>query len=106
MLASPPGSAGAARAACVPGVLDDEGVVVVLARQGAGDRAPVEEERRRRADAHPRRGLDVLADAGPGGRVAEAGRERRDVEPELARVAEQALPLEVLVVVEEHVVVF
>src|SRR5947209_19988596 len=105
MLASPPGSAGAARAACVPGVLDDEGVVVVLARQGAGDRAPVEEERRCRADADPCRGVDVLADAGQRGGVAEAGRERRHVESQLAGVAEQALPLEVLVLLEERGVV-
>src|SRR5207249_11239361 len=107
MLSRPPGSAGALRAARLPGMLlDDERVVVVDAvGERADDRAPVEEERRGGVDPDPRPGLDVLADARARRRVVEARGERLHVEPELARVAEEALALEVLVVLEEDVVV-
>src|SRR5439155_1123876 len=106
-LSRPPGSAGALRPARLPGMLlDDERVVVVDAvGERADDRAPVEEERRGGVDPDPRPGLDVLADARARGRVVQAGAERLHVEPELACVAEEALALEVLVVLEQDVVV-
>src|SRR5213596_2279266 len=99
------GSAGALRAARLPGMLlDDERVVVVDAvGERADDRAPVEEERRGGVDPDPRPGLDVLADARARGWVVQAGAERPHVEPELAGVAEEALALEVLVVLEQDV---
>src|SRR3989441_6388834 len=107
MLSRPPGSAGALRAARRPGMLlDDERVVVVDAvGERPGDRPAVEEERRGGIDPGARAGLDVLADAREGRGVVQAGCERGQIEPELARVAEEALPLEVLVVLEEDVVV-
>src|SRR2546428_6308431 len=107
MLSRPPGSAGALRAARRPGMLlDDERVVVVDAvGERPGDRPAVEEERRGGIDPGARAGLDVLADAREGRGVVQAGCERGQVEPELARVAQEALPLEVLVVLEEDVVV-
>src|SRR3989442_2682954 len=100
------GSAGALRTARPGMLLDDERVVVVDAiGERAGDRASIEEERRGGVDPDARAGLDVLADARARRRVVEAGSERLHVEPELARVAEEALALEVLVVLEEDVVV-
>src|SRR5919197_947617 len=107
MVSRSPGSAGAARALRVGGMLfDDERVLVVDAvGESPRDRAPIEEERRGAVDSGARSRLDVLADAREGGGIVEAGGERAQIEPELARVAEQALALEVLVVLEEDVVV-
>src|SRR3989449_7101018 len=107
MLSRPPGSAGALRAARLPGMpLDDERVVVVDAvGERPGDRPAVEEERRGGIDPDARSRLDVLADAREGRGIVQAGCERGQVEPELARVAEEALPLEVLAILEEDVVV-
>src|ERR671930_335428 len=92
MVSRSPGSAGAARARRVGGMLFDDERVVVVDAVGESPGA--------------RTGLDVLADAREGGGIVEAGGERAQIEPELARVAEQALALEVLVVLEEDVVVF
>src|SRR5207244_8791930 len=79
----------------------------VVDRGGArpGARPAVEEERRGGIDPDARSRLDVLADAREGRGIVQAGCERGQVEPELARVAEEALPLEVLAVLEEDVVV-
>src|SRR2546428_8272860 len=90
MLSRRPGSAGALRARRVPGVLlDDERVVVVDAvGERPGDRPAVEEERRGGIDPDARSRLDVLADALEGRGIVEAGCERGQVQPDLARVAE------------------
>src|SRR2546427_8353663 len=107
MLSRPPGSAGALRAARLPGMVLDDGRVVVVDAAGdrAGSRRAVEEGRGGGLAPAARPRLDVLADAREGRGIVQAGCERGQVEPELARVAEEALPLEVLVVLEEDVVV-
>src|SRR5207247_9785249 len=107
MLSRPPGSAGALRAARLPGMLlDDERVVVVDAVGGRpGDHPAVEEERRGGIDPDARSRLDVFADAREGRGIVQAGCERVQVEPERARVAEEAVPLEGRVACEEGVVI-
>src|SRR5439155_19167633 len=86
-------------------LLDDERVVVVRPVQLARDGPAVDEERRRRVDAGAVADVHVLADARPGGGIVETSAKRREVEAEVPRVAEQALALEVLVILEQHVVV-
>src|SRR5438552_9605406 len=89
----------------VPVLLDDESIVEVRPVESSLDRAAIDEERWRRRDTHARPRLHVHPDARPRRRVIEAGPESRDVEVELARVAEEALALEVIVILEEEVVV-
>ena len=89
----------------VPVLLDDESIVVVRPVESSLDRAAIDEERGRRRDTHARPRLHVHPDARPRRGVVEAGPERRDVEVEVARVAEEALALEVIVILEEEVVV-
>src|SRR5262245_25518306 len=84
-------------------LLDDEGVVVVVAIERALDRPAVEEDRRRRRDADAGRGRDVLADPRQRRRIVEADAEGAEVEAQLSRVAEQALAIEMLVGLEEDV---
>src|SRR2546425_11233707 len=86
-------------------LLDDEGIVVVRPVEGPLDRATIDEEGGGGGDAHARPRLHVHPDARLRGGVVEAGPERRDVEGEVARVAEEALALEAGGILEEEVVV-
>src|SRR5262249_27726323 len=86
-------------------LLDDEREIVVRPLERALDATAVDEDGGRRLDAQARTRADVLRDAGHGGGVVEAGAELRDVEAEVARVAEEAVAVEGLLMLEEQVVV-
>src|SRR2546430_14206534 len=86
-------------------LLDDERVVVVCGVERARYLPTVEEQRRRGVDAHAVADVDVLPDTRAGGGVVEAAAKRRELEAELTRVAKETFALEMLVVLEEHVVV-
>ena len=66
--------------------------------------AAVDEERRRARDAAEVGAVDVLRDPGSAGALAERVGELLDVEPELLGVADEILPLELVLVREEQVV--
>src|SRR6184192_448609 len=86
-------------------LLDDERVLVVRAVERARYLSTVEEQRRRGVDTHAVADVDVLPDARAGGGIVEAAAKRRELEAELTRVAKETFALEMLVVLEEHVVV-
>src|SRR2546428_9532885 len=77
----------------VPVLLDDESIVVVRPVESSLDRAAIDEERGRRRDTRARPRLHVHPDARPRRGVVEAAPERRDVEVEVARVAQEAVAL-------------
>src|SRR5262249_27246725 len=78
---------------------------VVRPVEGPLDGAAVDEEGGGRGDARARPRLHVGTDARPRGRFVEAGAEGRDVEVEVPRVAEEAVALQGLVILEQEVVV-
>src|SRR5262249_53580775 len=86
-------------------LLDDDGEVVVRTLERSLDPPSVDEDGGRRLDAEAGAGADVLRDAGHRGGVVEAGPELGDVEVEVARIAEQAVAVERLLMLEEQVVV-
>src|SRR5262249_45366581 len=102
------GSAPAPRRLCAArlGVLlDGERVVVVRPLERTLDATAVDEDGGCRLDAQVRTCADVLGDASHGGGIVETGPELRDVEVEVARVAEEAVAVERLLMLEEQVVV-
>src|SRR5262249_58799244 len=87
-------------------LLDDDREVVVRTLERSLHPAPVDEDGGRRFDAETCARADVLGDAGHRRGVVEARTELADVEAEVARVAEEALAVERLLMLEELVVVF